>query len=131
MEVKPIKEISLSYINLEFYDSYVIATIKEDQIFEKDKIEELRKIFYDHFGHKKFVYISDRKYKYNVNPIIYLDLVQRNTLLGMALIIREIDVYNIANFEKQFAKVPFEMFCTKDEALVWAKRLLKEDREDT
>ncbi|MDR5590449.1 hypothetical protein [Christiangramia sp. SM2212] len=128
MTLKPTREITLPYTHLEFYDSFVISTFKEDQVLDKEKVEEMRVIFYDYFDHKKFVYISNRKHKYNVNPVIYIDLIQRNILLGMAIIINEIDGAQIANFEKQFATVPFEMFYTREEALVWTKRLLEENK---
>lgn len=128
MTLKPTRELNLPYTHLEFYDSFVISTFKEDQVLDKKKVEEMRVIFYDYFDHKKFVYISNRKHKYNVNPVIYIDLIQRNILLGMAIIINEMDGAQIANFEKQFATVPFEMFYTREEALVWTKRLLEENK---
>ena len=127
MTLKPTREISLPYTHLEFFDSFVISTFKEDQVLDKEKVEELRTIFYDHFNHNKFVYISNRKNKYNVNPVIYIDLIQREILLGMAIIINEIDGALNANFEKQFATVPFEMFYTREEAVAWANRILDEN----
>ena len=127
MTAKPIRELNLTYTHLEFFDSYVISTFKEDEILDKDKVEELRAIFYDHFAHNKFVYISNRKNKYNVNPIIYIDLIQRNTLLGLAIVISEIDSAQVANFEKQFATIPFETFYTIEEALVWTQKLLEQN----
>ncbi|MFV8225667.1 hypothetical protein [Christiangramia aquimixticola] len=121
----PVKEISLSYVHLVIYKSYLIATIKEDELIDFERIEELRSICHDEFGNRKFVYISDRKYKYNVNPVVYIDLIQKNTLLGIGIILKEFDQASVTNFEKKFATVPFEMFHTREEAIAWANRLLK------
>lgn len=127
---KPHKILELPYTHLEFFDSYVISTFKEDQLLDREKIEELRSIFYDHFGDNKFVYLSNRINNYNVNPVVYLDLIQRNILLGMAIILNNgsTTAAQTANFEKQFATIPFEMFHTKEEALAWAKRLLQNSK---
>jgi hypothetical protein len=121
----PIKEINLSYVHLVLYDSYIVATIQEDELIDFERIDELRSICHEHFGDRKFVYISDRKYKYNVNPVVYIDLVQRNTLLGIGIILKEFDLASVTNFEKNFATVPFEMFHTREEAIAWANRLLE------
>lgn len=122
----PTKELVLPYTHLEFFDSYVISTFKEDELLDKDKIEELRVIFHDYFGDSNFVYISNRIHKYNVNPVIYIDLIQKNTLLGLAIILKDAKGAQIANFEKQFATIPFEMFSNKEEAIAWTQRLLQD-----
>lgn len=115
------KKLELSFTSLIFYDSVVISTIKEDIIVEKDHVEQLKEICTAHFGEKEFVYITHRKYNYNVNPVIYLDLVKINTLKGIAVVSDKIEKLKTANFEKQFSPVPYELFHNKEEAIVWAK----------
>ena len=122
-----VRRLSLTYAELELHEQYVISTIKEDQVLDKEQIEEMREIFYDHFGDRKWVYVSNRKNKYNVNPVIYIDLIQRKSLIGIAIVRRESDGALTANFEKQFATIPFEMFDNKAEALAWANGMLSQN----
>ncbi|GGG39248.1 hypothetical protein [Christiangramia forsetii] len=122
---KSTKTLELSFTRLDFYDSIVISTVKEDVLFEKEHISELRSICAKHFNEGKFIYIANRKHNYNVNPIIYIDLIKTNTLQGVGVISENIDKLKTANFEKQFSPVPFELFQNKEEAIVWANRVLK------
>lgn len=122
---KPQKELQLPYTHLEFFDSYVISTFKEGNILDKDKIEELRVHLEAYYGDRKFVWLSNRKYKYNVNPLVYMNLIQKNILLGMAIILNGTEGAQNANFEKQFANFPFEIFESKEEALAWTNSLLE------
>ena len=122
---KSTKTIELSFTELEFYDSVVISTVKDDVLFEKRHIEELRTICADHFKGGHFVYIANRRNNYNVNPTIYINLIQTKTLQGVAVVSEDIVKLQTANFEKQFSPVPYELFHNKEEALVWAYRVLK------
>ena len=119
------KELDLPYTHLEFFPSYVISTFKEGQVLEKEIIEELRILLEEFYGERKFVWLSNRKNKYNVNPLVYMNLIQKNILLGMAVILNGSEGAQNANFEKQFASFPFEIFDTMDEALAWTQSLLE------
>lgn len=114
------KKIELRFTSLEFFDSVVFSTVKEDVLLVEDHVKELRKICRDHFGNKSFVYVANRKYNYNVNPLIYKNL-QTNTLKGIGIISENIEKLQTANFEKQFSRVPFELFQNREEAMAWAK----------
>ena len=117
----PARKLELSFTKLEFYDSVVISTIKEDIVFDENHVAELRKICAEHFNNKEFVYITHRKYDYNVNPVVYINLIQTNTLKGIAVISDKTEKLQTANFERSFSPVPFELFENKEEALIWAK----------
>ncbi len=118
---RSIKKLELSFTYLEFFDSIVISTIKEDVLIDENHIDKLREICRNHFENREFVYLANRKYNYNVNPVIYINLIQTNTLKGIAVISENIEKLKTANFEKQFSPVPFELFQNKEEAIVWAK----------
>ena len=120
----PARKLELSFTSLEFYDSVVISTIKEDIVFDEHHVAELRKICAEHFQNKEFVYITHRKYNYNVNPVVYINLIQTNTLKGIAVISNRTEKIRTANFERQFSPVPYELFDNKDEALIWAKGIV-------
>ncbi|PTX42886.1 hypothetical protein C8P64_1409 [Christiangramia gaetbulicola] len=120
----PLKTKKLSFTTLEFYDSVVVSTIKEDIVFDQEHVNELRQICSEHFGDKGYVYITNRKNNYNVNPVIYIDLIQTNTLKGIAVISQKMERLQTANFEKKFSPVPYELFQNREEAIAWAQSLV-------
>lgn len=119
-----IKKLELDFAYLEFFDHVIISTIKEDVVLEQDHIDELRGICHREFNGSEFVYISNRKYNYNVNPIIYLHLLQINTLKGIAILSNQPTKLQTALFEKQFSPVPFDIFDNKEEAVAWASGVI-------
>ncbi len=118
------KILDLAFTNLVFYDSVVISTVKEDVVIEKEHINKLRETCVDHFGERDFIYITHRKNPYNVNPIIYIDLLEIETLKGIAVISDNIERLKTANFEKNFSPVPYELFQNKEEAIAWAQSIV-------
>lgn len=120
------RTLELSFTTLEFYESVVISTVKEDIIFDENHVKEVYNNCQEHFGSKHFVYIANRKYNYNVNPIIYIKLFKLPTLKGIAVISNQLQKLQTANFEKQFSPVPFELFQNKEQALVWSKGIIQQ-----
>ena len=118
------RKLQLSFTDLEFYESIVISIIKEDVVIQEDHVDRLKKICLEHFRDKNFVYITHRKFNYNVNPVIYIDLVKIETLKGIAVLSDKIERLKTANFEKNFSPVPYELFQNKEEALIWANSLI-------
>ncbi|QYA26263.1 hypothetical protein G3I01_12365 [Gramella sp. MT6] len=118
------KKLDLAFTNLVFYDSVVISTVKEDVVIEKEHINKLRVTCVNHFGERDFIYITHRKNPYNVNPIIYIDLLEIETLKGIAVISDNIERLKTANFEKNFSPVPYELFQNKEEAIAWAQSIV-------
>ena len=118
-----IKRIELIDVNLEFYEKIVISKVKEDVIFGAQHVEQILKICNEVFEGKNFVYISNRENNYNVNPTIYLDLKKVTSLLGIGIVSERFEALKVANFEKQFSPVPFDIFSNMEEALAWAKTL--------
>ena len=120
----PTKKLELSFTDLVFYDSVVISTVKEDVIIAKEQVNTLIDVCLEHFDAKDFVYITNRKFNYNVNPVIYRDLVSTNNLKGIAVVSDNLERLKTANFEKNFSPVPYELFNLKEEAMSWAKSLV-------
>ena len=120
----PNKKLELSFTDLVFYDSVVISTVKEDVIIAKEQVNTLIDVCLEHFDSKDFVYITNRKFNYNVNPVIYRDLVNTNNLKGIAVVSDNLEKLKTANFEKNFSPVPYELFNLKEEAMSWANSLV-------
>jgi len=120
-----IKKIELIDVNLEFYDGIVISEVKDDVVFEIEHVEQILRICNEVFEGKDYVYISNRKNNYNVNPTIYFELKDVKSLLGIGIVSERYEALKVATFEKQFSPVPFDIFSNMDEASAWAKTLLK------
>jgi hypothetical protein len=119
-----IKRIELVDIILNFYEGIVISEVKDDVVFEVEHVEQILKICNEVYEGADFVYVSDRKNNYNVNPTIYFELKDVKNLLGIAIVSQRYEALQVANFEKQFSPVPFDIFSHMDEARAWAKTLL-------
>ena len=118
------KKIELDFTELVFYNAMVISTVKEDVIIEKQQVQELIDRCIEHFQDEGFVYITHRKYNYNVNPVIYIDLVNTQTLKGIAVVSDDLERLKTANFEKNFSPVPYELLNLIEEAMSWAKGIV-------
>ena len=127
---KILKNKELDYTILEFHKNYVISRVKEDIIFDKNHLVELRKICLDFYGLKKFVYISLRKHSYNVNPIVYFHLKKVTSLAGIAIVSNDNAVLHTANFEGNFSPVPFDIFESLEEAISWSNSTVEDLEEE-
>tara|TARA_R100001369_G_scaffold48504_1_gene74975 strand:+ start:649 stop:1038 length:390 start_codon:yes stop_codon:yes gene_type:complete len=117
--------LELDFCTLEIHENCVISTIKEGVLFDKKERKKLYEIFDKYFEEKQFVYISNRKNDYTVNPTSYLQEDDfSNQLLGMAVLCYSKSSYNTALFEKQFYKRAFNVFYTVEACKLWAKEIL-------
>ena len=123
-----LKTIELKDTNLQFYSNYVISNVKEDVVFENYHVNQILRICNVVFGNKPYVYISNRKVAYNVNPTIYFGLKDLDDLAGIAIVTNELSGQKTAQFEKQFSPVPFDIFTNMEEAVSWAESLLKKNK---
>jgi len=122
----PSKTLELEFTTLEFYSNYVISRVHEDLVFSNEHVQELKNVCTDYFKDNKFVYISKRDNNYNVDPNIYRELEAiRKNLIGVAIVSNRPSSLNMANFERAFAKVNFEVFISLGDAVDWAKEILK------
>ena len=126
MKQQSSRTLDLEFTSLEFFPEYVVSTIKEDTVFEEEHVNKLIEICTSHFKENSFVYLANRKFSYNVNPLIYLKLSEVNTLKGIAIYSERGSSLKTANFEKHFSPVPVELFNNLDEAKSWSRGLIKE-----
>lgn len=120
MEDTPIKILKLEFTILEFFEFFVVSSLFEDQVLDQKHVDELTAHCLDFYGEEKFVYISNRKANYNVNPTIYLNVNKFHFLAGIAVVSENPGTINMANFERQFSKIPFEVFLDMEDAQEWA-----------
>ena len=120
-----LKTVELEFTVLEFRENFVVSYPKEDVVIGPRELEKLLETCLGFYGEQSYVYISRRMNKYNVNPVIYFGLEKTKNLLGIAVVCSEGNAAQTAQFEKSFAKVPYEVFQDCNEALEWKDELLK------
>ena len=119
------KRIELEFTVLEFYRNHVLSKPKEGQILGPKQVSDLVEICSGYYEGAKFVYLSHRVNDYNVNPTIYLNLDKVRNLAGIGIVSTRTSSLSMANFEKKFSKLPYEVFTHMDDALEWVEELLK------
>lgn len=127
---QPQKTLDLEFSHLEFFKDYVISRLKEDVLLDREKVQVLLNTCIQHYNNKNFVYISKRENNYNVNPTVYLKLGEAKLLCGIAIVSQRTSSLNMAHFEKNFSKIPFEVFLELDDAAEWAKERVKNKKAD-
>lgn len=115
----------LEYTILNFYGNYVVSRVKEGALISSKEIKDLVKICSGFYKNKEFVYISKRVTNYNVDPTIYLNLEKVENLAGIAIVSSKVSSINMASFEQNFSKVPFDIFLDLDDALEWKNKVIK------
>lgn len=122
------KEIDLGFTVVQLYEKFGVSHIKDDVVLDYEKSRVLLQTFIDHYGEKPFVYLSQRKNNYNVNPTIYYNLNEGNGLLGIGIACEHPERSVIAKFEKKFCKFPFEIFYNLEDAKKWAEGLYEKKK---
>ena len=124
--MKPILKISeLEFTRLEFYDNFVISQLFEDTVLTQPEVNKLVEECSAFYNYKQYVYISHRINNSNVDPMIYFNLSEAKGLVGIAVVSDSTVSINMAEFEKKFAKLPFEVFLKLPNAIAWAEELVK------
>jgi len=122
----PLKIIELEFTVLEFYPNYVFSQPREGQILEGKKMTKLVEACTSFYNGKNFVYLSNRINDFNVNPTVYINLHKVKNLAGIGIICKNQAAFNTASFEKQFSKIPYEVFRDREPALQWINNLIAE-----
>tara|TARA_R100000935_G_C2792000_1_gene146401 strand:+ start:546 stop:935 length:390 start_codon:yes stop_codon:yes gene_type:complete len=123
---EPIKSVNLDFTTLEFYTNYVVSVVKEDTVFSHSQFIAIAEKCNEFFDGNKFVYISNRKNNFNVDPTVYVKLEEiRKNLIGIAIVSENISSLKMAEFERNFSKAEFKIFLELEEAIDWASDLIK------
>ena len=120
-----LRTIELEFTHLEFHENFVVSWVKENVVLSKKQVFDLIDACSGNYEHKNFVYISNRIYNYNVDPTVYLNLDKVKNLAGIAIVSDKISSLNMAQFEKNFSKIPFETFQELEDAINWTQKILK------
>ncbi len=119
------KILTFDFCTLSIYDNYTIAIIDQGVHVHKKMGKLIIDTITPYYQNSPFVYITNRKYSYSVDPTIYLETSKIHTLLGLAVVsIEELPINNV-KVEKLFANKPFKTFKTIEDAISWAQILIK------
>lgn len=106
-----------------FYDHYMVAVMNEGITVTADLNDELENLATNHFGTKKFVYITYRKNSYSVDPNIYFKTSKIKNLVGFAVVFGDSIKIDNTDFERTFLTIPFKTFSNLEDAISWANEL--------
>ncbi len=120
-----LRTIELEFTILEFYENFVVSRVRENFVLSKKQVFDLIDACSGNYESKNFVYISKRIHNYNVDPTVYLSLNKVKNLAGIAVVSDKISSLNMAQFEKNFSKIPFEIFLELEDAINWTQKILK------
>lgn len=115
----------LNFCTITFYDGYMLVVMKEGVSVTSNLQDVLIENALDYYGQKPFVYLTHRVNSYSVDPSIYFETSKLETLAGFGVIAKEYRAKSNAEIEKLFLKKPFRIFEDLNEAISWAKSLIK------
>ncbi|MEM6718092.1 MAG: STAS/SEC14 domain-containing protein [Bacteroidota bacterium] len=119
-----IKKYTLQVGEVEIYHNYMLAVINEGVTMNIDTASEVILIANKHFSATPFVYITVRKNSYSVDPMVYLKVIEIETLKAIAIVSDKfIDNHNV-KIEKHFFNKPMQIFKTQEEAISWTNSLI-------
>jgi len=120
-----LRTIELEFTLLEFHENFVVSWVKENVVLSNKQVFDLIDACSGNYEGKNFVYISKRIYNYNVDSTVYLSLDKVKNLAGIAIVSDKTSALNMAQFEKTFSKIPFEIFLELEDAINWTQKILK------
>ena len=114
-------DIGIGFISI--YKNYLIVVINQGEtvtVASNKILIGLAETFYQDVN---FVYITNRKNSYGVDPAVYFETKKIKNLIGFAVVSEKGIDMNNAIIEKLFFNKPFVMFKELDEAISWANKL--------
>ena len=126
---EPEKRLELEFTILNFFPNYVLSQPREGIVLGGQQVADLVEICSDYYKGKDFVYLSYRVNDYNVNPTIYLHLEDVKNLRGIGVVSKKTSSLNMATFEKNFSKVPYEIFLDLEKAIEWVQVILEKRKK--
>ena len=113
------------FCEVELFKNYMIVAINEGIHLEPDHNEILVNIVDTYFRNKPFVYITNRKNSYSVDPAIYLKTSKIENLEGFAIVTKKYNAKINAEIERMFLTKPLEIFGELKDAIDWAKIIIE------
>lgn len=110
------------YGSMECYPTYLIFRFEGNALDAKEAMD-IMKYAYDHYGKRKFVFISNRPFESDIHPKAY-KAINSKLMVGLAIVSATEAVKQEAANEQSLYKGVFSFFKTVDEAVNWALTVL-------
>ncbi|MGJ8666972.1 MAG: thymidylate synthase [Patiriisocius sp.] len=108
---------------IECYDSYLVFTLKSKEI-TTDLAKEILGFADNHYKKRPYVFISNRAFSSNVDPNVYKE-INTKVLVGIAIVSEDQEVRKETMREQQLFEGSFSFFKTVEDAIDWAKTVVK------
>lgn len=112
--------------SLKLYDNYVLVQIYEGITVPIEASQILFDIAKNHYKGRPFVYISDRKHSYSVNPAAFTEASKIENLIAFAIVTNIPFALKNTRVESRFTKKIYMSFNIISEAKLWANNIVKE-----
>ncbi len=123
----PLAEHDLEIGYLTFYPNIIVGEVKEGiHVTYENATIAAQVIAQEYKGTIPFVYISNRKNSYSMDPVAYKELFSIvPNLKGFAVVSESKRRRMLSNLERIFVKKPMRVFSSMNEALEWSNKLLE------
>ncbi|MGR7814132.1 hypothetical protein [Lacinutrix undariae] len=113
------------FCDVEIHKNYLIVSVNEAIVISPSHNQTLFSIINTHYKNTNFIYISNRKNSYSVDPLTYLETNNIPNLIGFSIVSSNYRTTNNAEIEKLFSNKPYSIFASIKEATHWADVLIK------
>lgn len=116
---------NLEFVDVEIHEDYLISTFKEGFQVKREHNSILLDVVDKFYGDKPFVYISNRKNSYSIDPTIYHEAAKVDNMIAVAIVSENPRQKQLSELEKFFYKKKIKFFKTIEEAIEWKNSILK------
>jgi hypothetical protein len=119
------KTISFEFGDVELFENYLVTIMKQGITVIPAYNDKLVAIANSHFLGRPFVYITNRKNSYAVDPSIYYETAKIANLSAFAVVSKDAIAEKTVAVEKMFFNKPFQLFTEMENAIAWALETIK------
>lgn len=107
---------------MECFPNCLVFELNDDGISESSA-KTIMSYAYKHYGKRKFVFISNRKFASNIDPKAY-NAINPNLMVGLAIVSEAEEVKEEAKNEQHLFEGAFSYFRSVDQAKNWASTVV-------
>lgn len=107
----------------EFYQNYFIGRINEGSNAGTEYVDALSDLIQKHFSGRPVIYISDRVNCYSLDPVATADLIARNEITHVGIVVySQLQGKTYSFLEKFLEETKICSFESLDAAMSWAEQ---------
>ena len=127
-KIVPIAEHNLEIGHMIFYPHMIVGEVKEGGHVSYENASIAAQLIAETYqGTIPFVYISNRKNSYSMDPVAYKELFGLvPNLIGFGIVAKSKRKRMLSNLERMFVKKPMRVFGSVEDAMAWAEKLLQQ-----